>query len=54
MVSKILECDEVISHLNRMRNVCDRYDENSELRHNVMSQPQTQIIEELFSTLGRM
>lgn len=45
---------EVISHLNRMRNVCDRYDENSELRHNVMSQPQTKIIEELFSTLGRM
>ncbi|QIR41719.1 ParB/RepB/Spo0J family partition protein (plasmid) [Tolypothrix sp. PCC 7910] len=46
--------DEVISHLNRMRNVCDRYDENSELRHNVMSQPQTQIIEELFASLGRM
>ncbi|MBD2211279.1 ParB/RepB/Spo0J family partition protein [Nostoc linckia FACHB-104] len=46
--------DEVISHLNRMRNVCDRYDENSELRHNVMSQPQTQIVEELFSALGRM
>lgn len=46
--------DEVISHLNRMRNVCDRYDENSELRHNVMSQPQTKIIEELFASLGRM
>ncbi|RCJ15511.1 chromosome partitioning protein ParB [Nostoc sp. ATCC 43529] len=45
---------EVISHLNRMRNVCDRYDENSELRHNVMSQPQTKIIEELFASLGRM
>lgn len=45
---------EIISHLNRMRNVCDRYDENSELRHNVMSQPETKIIEELFSTLGRM
>ncbi|WP_026736038.1 ParB/RepB/Spo0J family partition protein [Fischerella sp. PCC 9605] len=43
--------DEVISHLNRMRNVCDR---NSELRHNVMSQPQTQVIEELFGSLGRM
>ncbi|MCW5319026.1 ParB/RepB/Spo0J family partition protein [Nostoc sp. KVJ3] len=46
--------DEVISHLNRMRNVCDRYDENSELRHNVMSQPQTKIIEELFASLGQM
>jgi ParB family chromosome partitioning protein len=46
--------DEVISHLNRMRNVCDRYEENSELRHNVMSQPQTKIIEELFASLGRM
>ncbi|PHJ59027.1 plasmid partitioning protein ParB [Nostoc linckia z18] len=45
---------EVISHLNRMRNVCDRYDENSEVRHNVMSQPQTKIIEELFASLGRM
>ncbi|AFY51367.1 putative transcriptional regulator (plasmid) [Nostoc sp. PCC 7524] len=42
---------EVSSHLNRMRNVCDR---NSELRHNVMSQPETQIIEELFASLGRM
>lgn len=42
---------EVSSHLNRMRNVCDR---NSELRHNVMSQPETQIIEELFTSLGRM
>ncbi|MEH1853770.1 MAG: ParB/RepB/Spo0J family partition protein [Nostoc sp.] len=46
--------DEVISHLNRMRNVCDRYDENSELRHNVMSQPQTLIIQELFASLGQM
>ncbi|MHC5613973.1 MAG: ParB/RepB/Spo0J family partition protein [Nostoc sp.] len=47
--------EEVSSHLNRMRNVCDRYkQENSELRHNVMSQPQTQIIEELFASLGRM
>jgi ParB family chromosome partitioning protein len=45
---------EVTSHLNKMRNVCDRYDKNSEVRHNVMSQPQTQIIEELFATLGRM
>lgn len=46
---------EVISHLNKMRNVCDRHkEEDSELRHNVMSQPQTQIIEELFSSLGRM
>ena len=47
--------DEVTSHLNRMRNVCDRHkQENSELRHNVMSQPQTLIVEELFSSLGRM
>ncbi|WP_308189168.1 ParB/RepB/Spo0J family partition protein [Nostoc mirabile] len=47
--------EEVSSHLNRMRNVCDRYkQENSELRHNVMSQPQTKIIEELFASLGRM
>jgi ParB family transcriptional regulator, chromosome partitioning protein len=47
--------DEVISHLNRMRNVCDRYKiENSEVRHNVMSQPQTLIVEELFASVGRM
>jgi len=47
--------EEVSSHLNRMRNVCDRYkQENSELRHNVMSHPQTLIVEELFSSLGRM
>lgn len=47
--------DEVISHLTKMRNVCDRYKEgNSQLRHNVMSQPQTQIIEELFTSLARM
>lgn len=47
--------DEVVSHLTKMRNVCDRYKQgNSELRHNVMSQPQTQIIEELFTSLGRM
>jgi ParB family chromosome partitioning protein len=46
---------EVISHLTKMRNVCDRYkEEDSELRHNVMSQPQTQVIEELFASLGRM
>ncbi|UKP01072.1 ParB/RepB/Spo0J family partition protein [Nostoc sp. UHCC 0870] len=42
---------EVSSHLNRMRNVCDR---NSELRHNVMSQRETKIVEELFASLGRM
>ena len=57
------ERDEVISHLNKMRNVCDRYaprsgdrhkDENSEVRHNVMSQSETKIIEELFASLGRM
>jgi ParB family transcriptional regulator, chromosome partitioning protein len=46
--------DEVISYLNRMRNVCDRYDDNSEVRHNVMSQSETQIIGELFASLGRM
>jgi ParB family transcriptional regulator, chromosome partitioning protein len=40
-----------IAHLTKMRNVCDR---DSELRHNVMSQPQTQIVEELFTSLGRM
>jgi ParB family chromosome partitioning protein len=42
---------EVSSHLNRMRNVCDR---NSELRHNVMSQAETKIVEEFFASLGRM
>jgi ParB family transcriptional regulator, chromosome partitioning protein len=46
--------DEVTSHLNKMRNVCDRYDEDSEVRHNVMSQSETTIIEELFASLGRM
>ncbi len=45
---------QVISHLNKMRNVCDRYDENSEVRHNVMSQNETKIIEELFASLGQM
>jgi ParB family transcriptional regulator, chromosome partitioning protein len=46
---------EVISHLTKMRNVCDRYkEENSELRHNVMSHEHTRVIEELFSSLGRM
>jgi ParB family transcriptional regulator, chromosome partitioning protein len=49
-----LTWDETIGYLTKMRNVCDRYDEESELRHNVMSQPQTQIIEELFSWLGKM
>jgi ParB family transcriptional regulator, chromosome partitioning protein len=49
-----LTWDETVSYLNKMRNVCDRYDEESELRHNVMSQPQTQIIEDLFSWLGKM
>lgn len=45
----------VISHLTKMRNVCDRYkEENSELRHNVMSHEHTRVIEELFSSLGRM
>ena len=51
-----LECepDKVISQLNKMRNVCDRYGEDSEVRHNVMSQRETKIIEELFTSLGRM
>ncbi|AKG24933.1 plasmid partitioning protein ParB (plasmid) [Calothrix sp. 336/3] len=46
--------DEVTSHLNKMRNVCDRHSENSAVRHNVMSQQKTKIIEELFASLGRM
>ncbi len=51
-----LEChkDEVTSHLNKMRNVCDRYDENSDLRHSVMSQQETLFIVELFTSIGRM
>lgn len=50
-----LSKDEVISHFYRMRNVCDRHkDEDSEVRHNVMSQSETKIIEELFASLGRM
>ena len=45
--------DEVISYLTKMRNVCDRHkDEDSEVRHNVMSQNETKIIEELFTSLG--
>ncbi|MEM9928043.1 MAG: ParB/RepB/Spo0J family partition protein [Cyanobacteria bacterium P01_D01_bin.50] len=47
--------DVVISYLNRMRNVCDRHkDEDSEVRHNVMSQSETKLIEELFTSLGKM
>lgn len=42
---------EVISHLHRMRNVCDR---DSELRDNVMSQPESLVVNELFESLGRM
>ena len=50
-----LDQEEVISYLNRMRNVCDRHkDEDSEVRHNVMSQTETKVIEELFTSLGRM
>jgi ParB family chromosome partitioning protein len=50
-----ISTQEVISHLNKMRNVCDRYkEEDSELRHNVMSHEHTRVIEELFSSLGRM
>ncbi|MDY6899602.1 MAG: ParB/RepB/Spo0J family partition protein [Cyanobacteriota bacterium] len=47
--------DVVISYLNRMRNVCDRHkDEENEVRHNVMSQSETKLIEELFTSLGKM
>ncbi|MEM9927306.1 MAG: ParB/RepB/Spo0J family partition protein [Cyanobacteria bacterium P01_D01_bin.50] len=50
-----LEQDEVISYLNRMRNVCDRHkNEENEVRHNVMSQSETKVIEELFASLGKM
>ena len=50
-----ISTQEVISHLNKMRNACDRYkEEDSELRHNVMSHEHTRVIEELFSSLGRM
>ena len=50
-----LEEEEVISYLNRMRNVCDRHkDEDSQVRHNVMSQSETKLIEELFTSLGKM
>jgi ParB family transcriptional regulator, chromosome partitioning protein len=56
LIALQLEWDrnEVTSHLNKMRNVCDRYGEDSEVRHNVMSQSETQIIKELFASLGRM
>ncbi|MEM1394611.1 MAG: chromosome partitioning protein ParB, partial [Cyanobacteria bacterium P01_H01_bin.150] len=47
--------DVVISYLTKMRNVCDRYkDEENEVRHNVMSQTETKVIEELFTSLGKM
>ncbi|NJL64559.1 MAG: ParB/RepB/Spo0J family partition protein [Methylacidiphilales bacterium] len=46
--------NEVTSQLNKMRNVCDRYGEDSEVRHNVMSQSETKTIKELFASLGRM
>ncbi|BAY87939.1 ParB family protein (plasmid) [Calothrix parasitica NIES-267] len=47
--------DVVISYLTKMRNVCDRYkDEENEVRHNVMSQTETKVIEELFASLGKM
>lgn len=49
------QLSEVTSHLNKMRNVCDRYkNEDSEVRHNVMSQSETKTIEELFTSLGKM
>lgn len=47
--------DVVISYLTKMRNVCDRYKgKDSEVRHNVMSQTETKVIEELFASLGKM
>lgn len=49
-----MQRNEVTSHLNKMRNVCDRYSEDSDVRHNIVSQRETIIIEELFSSLGRM
>jgi len=50
-----LDQEEVTSYLNRMRNVCDRHkDEENEVRHNVMSQTETKVIEELFTSLGKM
>jgi len=50
-----LDQDEIISYLTKMRNVCDRHkDDSDEVRHNVMSQAETKIIEELFTSLGRM
>ena len=42
---------EVISHLNRMRNVSDR---DSDMKHNVMSHKKSLIVNELFSSLGLM
>jgi ParB family transcriptional regulator, chromosome partitioning protein len=50
-----ITAQEVISHLTKMRNVCDRYkEEDSDLRHNVMSHEYSHVIDELFSSLGRM
>jgi ParB family transcriptional regulator, chromosome partitioning protein len=55
VLSLDLNQDETISWLHKMRNVCDRYkDENSEVRHNVMSHSQSMLVEELFGWLGKM
>jgi ParB family transcriptional regulator, chromosome partitioning protein len=55
VLSLDLTQDETISWLHKMRNVCDRYkDENSEVRHNVMSHSQSMLVEELFGWLGKM
>lgn len=55
VLSLDLTQDETISYLHKMRNVCDRYkDENSEVRHNVMSHSQSKLVEDLFSWLGKM
>jgi ParB family chromosome partitioning protein len=55
VLSLDLTQDETISWLHKMRNVCDRYkDENSEVRHNVMSHSQSMLVEELFAWLGKM
>jgi ParB family transcriptional regulator, chromosome partitioning protein len=55
VLSLDLTQDETISYLHKMRNVCDRHkDENSEVRHNVMSHSQSMLVEELFGWLGKM
>jgi ParB family transcriptional regulator, chromosome partitioning protein len=55
VLSLDLTQDETISYLHKMRNVCDRYkDQTSDVRHNVMSHSQSMLVEELFGWLGKM